>query len=111
MRKAKRKQSTTKKRIRQEYSTSNSDERQITTYKRDPQTPERQFLRPVGIKQNKNIYTVRKSVQELENAAKNGSNVVTIIVNPVESHVTLDEISQTLQRGFGEFGEALEVIA
>ena len=51
----------------------------------------------------------KDSLTKIEDAARNGSNLMPHIINAVENYATVGEISDTLRKVFGEYKEAVVI--
>jgi len=49
------------------------------------------------------------ALQAIEEAARSGENLMPRIINAVESHCTVGEISDSLRKVFGEYKEAVVI--
>ncbi|MFH1230850.1 MAG: methylmalonyl-CoA mutase family protein [Planctomycetota bacterium] len=57
------------------------------------------------LRQRRDNMKVKRTIDEIRNAAKNNKNLMPYIINAVKCYVTLGEIIQTLREEFGEYRE------
>ena len=55
------------------------------------------------LRSNRNNETVNECLRQINNGAKNGNNLMPLVINAVENYCTLGEISDCLRACFGEY--------
>lgn len=55
------------------------------------------------LRSNRNNETVNEYLRQINNGAKNGNNLMPLVINAVENYCTLGEISDCLRACFGEY--------
>jgi len=69
----------------------------------NPEVEEEQKKNLAVIKKQRNNNAVKKCLQEIEKAARNGSNLMEPIIEAVREYTTLGEITDVLRDVFGEY--------
>jgi methylmalonyl-CoA mutase N-terminal domain/subunit len=87
------------------FRSSTEDKQPITTYKPDPETTRRQLSRLSKTKTNRDSDVAEKCLVQIERAAMSNVNLVPFVVEAVEKHATIGEITETLRKIFGEYRE------
>jgi methylmalonyl-CoA mutase N-terminal domain/subunit len=64
-------------------------------------------LRALRVRRNAQPW--EQSLKKLEDAARSGTNLMPHIVNAVEAHATVGEISDTMRKVFGEYKEVMVI--
>lgn len=77
--------------------------------KLDPAIQKNQMEKLKDLKETRDNKLVKKSLQELKEAAKGKENLMPYIINSVKAYSTLGEISNILKEIFGEYNENVVV--
>jgi methylmalonyl-CoA mutase N-terminal domain/subunit len=72
----------------------------------DPAGEARQAAAVAAVRASRDARACQTAIDAVEQAARNGSNLVPPVLAAVESHATLGEISDALRRVFGEYRDA-----
>jgi methylmalonyl-CoA mutase N-terminal domain/subunit len=72
----------------------------------DPEGERAQVERVRAVRAGRSECSWRSALSAVEQAARDGSNLVMPIIGAVEAHATLGEIADTLRRVFGEYQES-----
>jgi len=72
----------------------------------DPEGERGQIERVRAVRAGRSEHSWRSALGAVEQAARDGSNLVTPIIGAVEAYATLGEIADTLRRVFGEYQES-----
>jgi methylmalonyl-CoA mutase N-terminal domain/subunit len=83
-----------------------ADERAIPTFRLDPALEKSQVESLRQVRASRSQSAVEAKLAALEQAARDGSNLMQPIVEAAEVYATLGETSGTLKRVFGEYREA-----
>ena len=75
----------------------------------DPEGERRQYLRVQAVRADRDSDRSRTALNRVEEAARDGSNLVPPIIAAVEAMATVGEIADALRRVFGEFEETAAV--
>jgi methylmalonyl-CoA mutase N-terminal domain/subunit len=75
----------------------------------DPEGERSQYLRVQAVRADRDSDRSRTALARVEEAARDGSNLVPPIISAVEAMATVGEIADTLRRVFGEFEETAAV--
>lgn len=75
----------------------------------DESLEQRQVERVRAMRLRRNAEAHAVSLRAVEDAAKNGENLMPRILNAVESYATVGEIADTLRRAFGEYRETVVI--
>ncbi|MFN0119158.1 MAG: methylmalonyl-CoA mutase [Blastocatellia bacterium] len=78
----------------------------IPTFRVDPAIEQAQKERVQQIRARRNAADAGAALDAVEQAARNGDNLMPRIITAVEAYATLGEISDRMRRVFGEFTEA-----
>lgn len=81
----------------------NNQGKKIDLLKVDPALEKAQKKRLYDLKSERNKDIVQISLQNVENAAKNGDNLMPPIIEAVRAKATLNEISDVMREVFGEY--------
>lgn len=81
------------------------EEEGIPVFKIDPSYERNQVARLNKVRAERNNDEVKKSLAAIEEAARNGSNLMPRILTAVESYATLGEIADAMRKVFGEYTE------
>ena len=84
-----------------EFTESGTD--QPITLKMDPNLERDQVARVQALRNKRDNTKTQSAIAEVEQSAKDGSNLMPHILNAVESYATLGEISDAMRRVFGEY--------
>jgi methylmalonyl-CoA mutase N-terminal domain/subunit len=60
-----------------------------------------------ALKSNRNPSKIDNLLQQLNDKASNGDNIMPVVIEAVENHCTLGEIADTLREVFGEYKSGL----
>src|SRR5580692_3728665 len=85
------------------------DEKPIPTLRIDPQIERTQVARLDALRARRDSAKVAASLAEIERRARTTENLMPSILNAVESHATVGEISDALRRAFGEYQESVVI--
>ena len=80
----------------------NNDQPQNPNFKIDEEAIQDQLNRLKTFKSNRNLDIVNSNLDRLKEAAINNKNIITFIIEAIESNATLGEISDTLRKVYGE---------
>jgi methylmalonyl-CoA mutase N-terminal domain/subunit len=80
--------------------------RGIDVFSVDPEIERRQVARVRAVRAGRSDADCRSALAAVEEAARDGSNLVPPIIAAVERHATLGEVSDAMRRVFGEYGGA-----
>jgi methylmalonyl-CoA mutase N-terminal domain/subunit len=83
------------------------DETTIPIHTVDPALETAQVDQLRGIRKKRDEAGVRRSLQQLDAAARTAENLMPHILNAVEAYATIGEISDVFRNVHGEFREAL----
>ena len=72
----------------------------------DPDSERRQAAAVAALRQSRDAQAWRRSVDGIEQAARDGSNLVPPVIAAVEARATLGEITDAMRRVFGEHRDA-----
>jgi methylmalonyl-CoA mutase N-terminal domain/subunit len=72
----------------------------------DPESERQQIERVRAVRSSRSEQAWRRALTGVEQAARDGSNLVPPIIAAVEAHATLGEIADTLRRVFGEYQDS-----
>jgi methylmalonyl-CoA mutase N-terminal domain/subunit len=75
----------------------------------DPNLERRQVERVRALRQRRNPTPHATALRSVEEAARNGSNLMPPIVHAVEAEATVGEIANTLRKVFGEYRETVVI--
>ena len=75
----------------------------------DPTLEPKQVERLKALRQRRDKATWYSALQAVEDAARNGDNVMPRIIDAVEKYATVGEIADTLRKVFGEYKEAVVI--
>jgi len=80
------------------------DEREsIPLHRIDPESERRQVSATIALRTTRDAAAWRAALTDVEAAARDGSNLVPVILTAVEAQATLGEISDAMRRVFGEY--------
>jgi methylmalonyl-CoA mutase, N-terminal domain len=85
------------------------DEKPIPIQRIDESLERKQVERLHGLRARRDPKAWADSLQQVEDAARNGSNLMPRILAAVEAYATVGEISDTLRKVFGEYKEAVVI--
>jgi methylmalonyl-CoA mutase N-terminal domain/subunit len=85
------------------------EQREIPLQVIDPSLEPKQVERLKALRQRRDAGAWKSALQAVEDAARNGNNVMPHIVAAVEKYATVGEIADTLRRVFGEYKEAVVI--
>ncbi len=83
-----------------------AEPRPTPVFRIDPEIEKAQVARLREVRATRSIEPWKKSLEDLELAARDGANLMPRILNSAREHATVGEISDTLRRVFGEFRES-----
>lgn len=84
-------------------------EPEIPLQRIDESLERKQVERVRALRSRRNPTRWQASIQAVEDAARNGSNLMPVILDAVESSATVGEIAGTLRKVFGEYREAVVI--
>jgi methylmalonyl-CoA mutase N-terminal domain/subunit len=87
------------------YKSTETEDRQVEFHPFDPGVAEEQEKRLRDVKASRNDGDVKYTLAELEQVAKNGGNLMPVIIKAVRCYATLGEITGVFKKVFGEFKE------
>ena len=79
----------------------------IPTMRVDPELERAQIERVRAVRARRDSARAAAAVEEVERRARSGENLMPAIVDAVEAHATVGEISDALRRVFGEYTESV----
>ena len=82
-----------------------AEETSIPTLKIDPAIERAQVERVRRVRNERNQVDARRTLDGVENAARQETNLMPAIISAVEAHVTLGEIADRMRLVFGEYTE------
>ena len=85
------------------------EEKPIPIQKIDPSLEPKQVERLHALRAKRDAVRWKESLSKVEEAARNGSNLMPCILNAVEANATVGEVSDTLRKVFGEYKEAVVI--
>jgi methylmalonyl-CoA mutase N-terminal domain/subunit len=85
------------------------DEKPIAIQHIDEDLERRQVERVRSLRSKRNAGRWQSALNQIEDAARSGANLMPHILTAVEANATVGEISDTLRRVFGEYKEAVVV--
>jgi methylmalonyl-CoA mutase N-terminal domain/subunit len=85
------------------------EEKSIPIQKIDPSLEPKQIERVRALRARRDAVPWRDALNQVEDAARSGANVMPKIVAAVEAYATVGEISDAMRRVFGEYREAVVV--
>ncbi len=85
------------------------EEKPIPIQRIDESLERRQIERLRALRARRNTQAWRAALEEIEDAARSGTNLVPRILAAVEANATVGEISDTMRRVFGEYKEAVVI--
>jgi methylmalonyl-CoA mutase N-terminal domain/subunit len=85
------------------------EEKPIPTLHMDESLERKQVERLRALRARRNAQPWEQSLKKLEDAARSGTNLMPHIVNAVEAHATVGEISDTMRKVFGEYKEVMVI--
>jgi methylmalonyl-CoA mutase N-terminal domain/subunit len=85
------------------------EEKPIPIQKIDPSLEPKQVERLHAVRAKRDSIRWKESLAKVDEAARNGTNLMPHILNAVEANATVGEISDTLRKVFGEYREAVVI--
>jgi methylmalonyl-CoA mutase N-terminal domain/subunit len=85
------------------------EEKPIPLQRIDPGLEAKQVERVRALRAKRDVVPWKAALQQVEEAARGGDNLMPRIVTAVDAHATVGEISDTLRRVFGEYREAVVI--
>jgi methylmalonyl-CoA mutase N-terminal domain/subunit len=85
------------------------EEKPIPIQKIDPALEPRQIERVQALRARRDAGPWKAALQQVEDAARSGENVMPRILAAVEAYATVGEISDAMRRVFGEYREAVVI--
>ena len=85
------------------------EERTIPTLRIEPEIERSQIARLNALRAKRDSAKARAALDELQRRASTTENLLPAILNAVEAHATVGEISDTLRRVFGEYQESVVI--
>jgi methylmalonyl-CoA mutase N-terminal domain/subunit len=83
------------------------EERPIPTLQIDPAVEAAQIARLNALRARRDTAKTKSALVEIERRARTTENLMPAILQAVESHATVGEISDALRRAFGEYQESV----
>lgn len=80
-----------------------SEENKVEAFRIDDSIRQVQSDKLAQLRTNRNAQAAERCLQNVSNAAKDGSNLMPVVIEAVENYCTLGEISDALRRVFGEY--------
>jgi len=78
------------------------------TFQLNPDVERQQIARVRAVRTGRSESAWRAALAAVESAARDGDNLVPVIIAAVDAHATLGEIADTMRGVFGEFRESLQ---
>jgi methylmalonyl-CoA mutase N-terminal domain/subunit len=85
------------------------EEKPIPIQRIDESLERKQVERLRALRARRNHEAWQSSLQQIEDAARSGENLMPRILTAVEANATVGEISDTMRRVFGEYKEAVVI--
>jgi len=85
------------------------EERTIPTLRIEPEIERSQIARLNALRAKRDSAKARAALDELQRRASTTENLLPAILNAVEAHATVGEISDTLRQVFGEYQESVVI--
>src|SRR6266849_577216 len=85
------------------------EEKPILIQRIDESLERKQVERLCALRSRRNAEAWRAALQQVEEAARSGENLMPRILSAVEANTTVGEISDTLRKVFGEYKEAVVI--
>jgi methylmalonyl-CoA mutase N-terminal domain/subunit len=85
------------------------EEKPITLQKIDPSLEPKQVERLHALRSKRDVVRWKESLSKVDEAARNGTNLMPHILNAVDANATVGEVSDTLRKVFGEYKEAVVI--
>jgi len=85
---------------------SDADPRSMDLFALDPTVERDQVVRLQAFRAGRSATEYRSALEAVEEAARNGDNLVPVVIDAVERGATLGEISDALRRIFGEYQDS-----
>jgi methylmalonyl-CoA mutase, N-terminal domain len=85
------------------------EEKPVPLQRIDPTLEGKQVERVRALRAKRDPVPWKAALKQVEDAARSGQNLMPHIVNAVDAHATVGEISDTLRRVFGEYHEAVVI--
>ncbi len=85
------------------------EEKPIVIQRIDPALESKQIERVRALRTGRDVVPWKTALQDVEEAARSGANLMPRIVAAVEAQATVGEISDAMRRVFGEYKEAVVV--
>ena len=85
------------------------DEKSIPIQRMDEALERQQVERLRALRERRDPAPWRASIQQVEDAARSGENLMPRILAAVEAYATVGEISDTMRKVFGEYHEAIVI--
>ena len=85
------------------------EEKPIPLQRIDPALEPKQVERVKALRAKRDAGPWKAALQQVEEAARGGENLMPRIVTAVDAHATVGEIADTLRRVFGEYKEAVVI--
>ena len=85
------------------------EEKAIPIQKIDPALEPKQIERVRALRARRDSGACKDTLKKVEDAARSGENVMPRILQAVEAHATVGEISDAMRRVFGEYREAVVI--
>jgi methylmalonyl-CoA mutase N-terminal domain/subunit len=85
------------------------EDRTIPTLRIEPEIERSQIVRLNALRAKRDSTRTKSALAELRRRAATSENLLPAILNAVESHATVGEISDALRRVFGEYQESVVI--
>ncbi len=85
------------------------EEKEIPILRIDPELERKQVERLQAMRARRDKIRWEQGLKRVEDAARNGENLMPAIIGAVESYCTVGEISDTLRKVFGEYKETVVI--
>jgi methylmalonyl-CoA mutase N-terminal domain/subunit len=85
------------------------DEKPVPVLRIDESLERRQVERLCSLRERRDRKVWESALQSVEDAARNGANLMPHIIHAVESYCTVGEISDAMRRVFGEYQETVVI--
>jgi methylmalonyl-CoA mutase N-terminal domain/subunit len=84
-------------------------EKPVTLQKIDPELERRQVERLRAFRAKRDQKKATEAVRKVDESARNGGNLMPVIVEAVESNATVGEICDSMRKVFGEYKEVMVI--
>jgi methylmalonyl-CoA mutase N-terminal domain/subunit len=84
-------------------------EKPVTLQKIDPELERRQVERLRAFRAKRDQVKADAAVRKVDETARNGGNLIPVIVEAVEANSTIGEICDAMRKVFGEYKEVMVI--